>query len=131
MGKVFFFWGGGIGLKLGGRGELPPCPPPPPPPPPPRFLRLWVMCSLVLSLHYDSYELIGLCWTESPDKRPSFQELVERVNSLLEGVAGYLDFSAFSGECQGVMDPEDSDKSVETQSDAEEESDSQNESNFT
>ena len=83
------------------------------------------------SIH--SYELIGLCWTESPDKRPSFQELVERVNSLLESVAGYLDFSAFSGESQGVMDPEDSDKSIETQSDAKGESaaDSQNESDFT
>ena len=127
--KFFFFGGGGYWLETWREGRAAPLSPPPPLPP--RFLRLWVMCSLVLSLHYDSYELIGLCWTESPDKRPSFQELVERVNSLLEGVAGYLDFSAFSGECQGVMDPEDSDKSVETQSDAEEESDSQNESNFT
>ena len=56
------------------------------------------MCSLFMIGSLHSYELIGLCWTESPDKRPSFQELVERVNSLLEGVAGYLDFSAFSGE---------------------------------
>ena len=49
------------------------------------------------------YELIKLCWVESCDKRPSFQELVQRVNSLLEGVAGYLDFSAFSGESQTAV----------------------------
>ena len=38
------------------------------------------------------------CWIEVPDKRPSFKDLVISVNSLLEGVAGYLDFSAFSAE---------------------------------
>ena len=74
------------------------------------------MCSLFMIGSLHSYELIGLCWTESPDKRPSFQELVERVNSLLEGVAGYLDFSVFSGESQIVK--EDFDTIVETQSDA-------------
>ena len=40
---------------------------------------------------------------ESCDKRPSFQELVQRVNSLLEGVAGYIDFSAFCGDSQTVQ----------------------------
>ena len=42
--------------------------------------------------------MIGECWTESPDKRPSFQGLCLAINSLLEGVAGYVDFSAFSKE---------------------------------
>ena len=44
------------------------------------------------------YELICQCWTESPDERPSFQDLSQAVNSFLEGIAGYLDFSAFSSE---------------------------------
>ena len=44
------------------------------------------------------YEFITQCWAESPDKRPSFQDLSQQLNSLLEGVAGYMDFSAFSGD---------------------------------
>ena len=44
------------------------------------------------------YEFITQCWTESPDKRPSFQDLSQQLNSLLEGVAGYMDFSAFSSD---------------------------------
>ena len=44
------------------------------------------------------YEMIAGCWAELPDKRPSFQDLVQSVSSLLEGVAGYMDFSAFSSK---------------------------------
>ncbi len=42
-----------------------------------------------------SYEMITQCWIESPEKRPSFQELVQEIEQLLVGVSGYLDFSAF------------------------------------
>lgn len=44
------------------------------------------------------FELISQCWIESPEERPSFLELSQAVNSLLEGVAGYVDFSRFSGD---------------------------------
>ena len=37
------------------------------------------------------------CWDELPENRLSFEDLAETINSLLEGVAGYLDFSIFSG----------------------------------
>ena len=36
------------------------------------------------------------CWNHVPDERPSFGDLVVSLNTLLEGVAGYLDFSALS-----------------------------------
>ena len=53
---------------------------------------------LVLLLFLYRYEVITGCWNESPDKRPSFEDLSQAINSLLEGVAGYMDFSAFSNE---------------------------------
>ena len=34
------------------------------------------------------------CWCQSPDKRPSFQDLVDTITRALDGVAGYLDLSA-------------------------------------
>ena len=33
------------------------------------------------------------CWRDLPDKRPSFAELVPILSSLLEEIAGYMDFS--------------------------------------
>ena len=38
------------------------------------------------------------CWSEQPEKRPSFAELVKSFTSLLEEVAEYMDFSFVSGE---------------------------------
>ena len=46
---------------------------------------------------YSRYDLVSQCWEESPEKRPSFEDLVKEINILLEEVAGYLEFSAFSG----------------------------------
>ena len=36
------------------------------------------------------------CWNEDADKRPSFSDLEGSLNLLLEGVAGYLDFSTLA-----------------------------------
>ena len=33
------------------------------------------------------------CWRDQPDKRPSFAELVPVIGTLLEEIAGYMDFS--------------------------------------
>ena len=59
------------------------------------FVVVVVVCLLLLFLRY---EVVTGCWSESPDKRPSFEDLSQAINSLLEGVAGYMDFSAFSNE---------------------------------
>ena len=48
--------------------------------------------------HNCRYALISRCWSESPDKRPFFEDLVHEVDSLLISVAGYLEFSTFSAE---------------------------------
>ena len=36
------------------------------------------------------------CWSEQPEKRPSFADLVPALTGLLEEVAEYLDFSILS-----------------------------------
>ena len=38
------------------------------------------------------------CWAQSPDKRPSFQDLVGDITSMLDNVAGYLDLSSHTDE---------------------------------
>lgn len=42
------------------------------------------------------------CWTEAPDKRSPFADLVPSFTSLLEEVAEYMDFAVLSAdEAQG------------------------------
>ena len=38
------------------------------------------------------------CWSEQPEKRPPFTELVKIFTALLEEVAEYMDFSFVSGD---------------------------------
>ena len=38
------------------------------------------------------------CWSEQPEKRPPFTELVKSFTALLEEVAEYMDFSFVSGD---------------------------------
>ena len=33
------------------------------------------------------------CWKENPDKRPTFDELVNTISSILKPLADYMDFS--------------------------------------
>jgi len=40
-----------------------------------------------------SYEVILSCWKECAAERPSFSDLVTKISCLLEGIAGYVDFS--------------------------------------
>ena len=55
--------------------------------------------NLLIKFHIlKRYDLIIQCWNASPEKRPFFEDLVEEIDSLLEGVAGYLEFSAFSSK---------------------------------
>ena len=37
------------------------------------------------------------CWETKPELRPSFSELITRLSSHLDGMAGYLDFSTSAG----------------------------------
>ena len=49
-----------------------------------------------------SYDVIMNCWKEHPEKRPSFAELVVTLTSLLEDIAGYMDFSVLANNEQAV-----------------------------
>ena len=40
-----------------------------------------------------SYSAMLKCWSESSEDRPSFTALVQLLNSFLEEIAGYMDFS--------------------------------------
>jgi len=54
------------------------------------------ICSYLYIMHsfiIHSYEVILSCWKECTAERPSFSDLVVTISSLLEGIAGYLDFS--------------------------------------
>ena len=42
------------------------------------------------------YDMILEFWSEHADKRPSFSDLVMEISKLLEGIAGYMDFSSIS-----------------------------------
>lgn len=33
------------------------------------------------------------CWSDVPEKRPSFYDLIQECNMLLEGIADYVDMS--------------------------------------
>ena len=35
------------------------------------------------------------CWEKSPDKRPTFSDLVIQIDNSLTAMAGYLDFNQF------------------------------------
>ena len=48
--------------------------------------------------HYFRYTLIAQCWSEAPEERPLFKDLVHEIDSLLAGVAGYIEFSKFSSD---------------------------------
>ena len=47
-------------------------------------------------LFFIRYDVIAECMNESPEKRPSFSDLVTKMDLFLHEVAGYLDFSTFS-----------------------------------
>ena len=41
---------------------------------------------------------MAVCWNEIPDRRPYFENLLQEIDLILEGVAGYIDFSEFFDE---------------------------------
>lgn len=49
------------------------------------------------------------CWKPEPELRPSFSGLVDSISNFLEGVAGYMDISAFEGNESKVVEPKASD----------------------
>ncbi|XP_019859517.1 PREDICTED: muscle, skeletal receptor tyrosine-protein kinase-like [Amphimedon queenslandica] len=45
------------------------------------------------------YLLMLSCWSESPNDRPVFSDLVSSINALIEPLAGYLDFTDINNTC--------------------------------
>ena len=49
--------------------------------------------NFLLLFPFYRYSLMMSCWSESPDDRPVFSDLVSSINALIEPLAGYLDFT--------------------------------------
>ena len=47
------------------------------------------------------------CWSESPDDRPVFSDLVSSINALIEPLAGYLDFNGISDNFNNSIEDND------------------------
>ena len=47
------------------------------------------------------------CWSEEPENRPSFSQLVESLSRSLEEMADYLHIGAFVIRTQSVHDSKD------------------------
>ncbi|XP_019858476.1 PREDICTED: fibroblast growth factor receptor 2-like isoform X1 [Amphimedon queenslandica] len=54
------------------------------------------------------YSLMTSCWSESPDDRPVFSDLVSSINALIEPLAGYLDFNGISNNFNNSIEDNDS-----------------------
>ena len=54
------------------------------------FPSLWLLSSS------SSYSTVLRCWCENVSKRPPFSELVMDIETTLEAIAGYIDFSCVS-----------------------------------
>ena len=57
-------------------------------------------CMAEYSYFVSRFDLIAQCWNTSPKERPSFEKLVLEIDTFLENVAGYIEFSEFCGENQ-------------------------------
>lgn len=43
------------------------------------------------------YDLLTRCWSELPENRPSFEDIVHEIDMLLTGMSEYLQLSEFPG----------------------------------
>ena len=57
----------------------------------PQFVQSYYHCN-----RYCRYGVFQQCWIEDPNKRPTFEDLVQTLNTLLESIAGYLQLGALS-----------------------------------
>ena len=44
-------------------------------------------------MFHNRFCVMMTCWKENPDKRPTFDELVNTISSILKPLADYMDFS--------------------------------------
>ena len=49
------------------------------------------------------YNLMMMCWSEEPDERPSFSEILKLVDCRMGAIAGYLDFGYNPFICSSSM----------------------------
>ena len=54
---------------------------------------VWRVTNFCSSFSHVSYSLMMECWKQNPDERPSFQELVERLEQLMLQDVEYFDFN--------------------------------------
>ena len=64
------------------------------------FSRNVSLTIIIISFHaltdsFHRYSLMTSCWLKNPDERPCFSEVVEVLNSILEPLADYIDFTEF------------------------------------
>ena len=55
-----------------------------------------------------SYCMMMSCWNESPDQRPSFEELVNTITTTLAPLGDYMDF--IDAYCKDGKNTEDTSK---------------------
>ena len=61
-------------------------------------MQIYIVAMIIF--HAYRYDTMMACWTHLPHERPTFSDLVITVNTLLEKLAGYIDFSHFQTEQQ-------------------------------
>ena len=47
---------------------------------------------------YHRYNLMLSCWDKSPEKRPTFLDLVSKLEQMMVPLANYMDFNAIMND---------------------------------
>ena len=70
-------------------------------------LMTCILVEFVMHFSLYSYLLMMSCWSESPNDRPMFSDLISSINTLIEPLAGYLDFNGISDNFNNSMEDND------------------------
>ncbi len=53
--------------------------------------------NFLFNVHQDLRELVTICWSGNPEKRPNFEEIIVRLEGLLKGMPKHSSFTAGGG----------------------------------